>query len=82
MKKPVYSTKLHLYSAPCGIVDGGVYGFGLVSAKYCPLEHFDEGRLESSGLTNEYYNKDTHRLSFDIPETVRDKFRGVLDLND
>jgi len=74
--------KLHLYSAPCGIVDGGVYGFGLVSAKYCPLEHFNAERVESSGLVNDYYNKDTHRSSFEIPDSVKDKFRGVLDLID
>lgn len=74
--------KLHIYTAPCGIVHGGVYGFGLVSAKYCPLEDFKEERIEASGLINTYYDKDTHRSSFEIPESLKVKFKGVLNLED
>lgn len=74
--------KIHLYSAPCGIVDGEVYGFGLVSGKYCPVQDFKDERPGDSGLVNTYYNADTHRSAFVVPETVRDKFREVLDLND
>ncbi len=71
--------KLHVYTAPGAVMKGGVYGFGFASGKYCPFEDFNEERLESSGLVNSYYNKGTHRTSFDLPENVKGKFAGILD---
>jgi len=47
---------------------GGLWSFSLATkGQLCPLENFDEGRVESSGIEFRYYNPMIHRASFALP---------------
>lgn len=71
--------RLHVYTAPSGLVPDGVYGFGFASGKYCPSENFDLERFNALGLVNSYYNDEVHRSSFNLGGPLKEKLKNVID---
>jgi len=54
------------------IYPSGIWSFAFCSKKYDPVDDFDHARYERLGLKTRYYNAETHRASFALPEFVKE----------
>jgi spermidine synthase len=54
------------------IYPSGYWGFIYCSKKYDPLEDFDEERYDRLAPKTRYYNKETHRAAFALPQFLKD----------
>ena len=60
--------RVHVYNYVNMTYPGGLWSFSLATkGQLCPLENFDEGRVESSGIEFRYYNPMIHRAAFALP---------------
>lgn len=50
---------------------GGLWSFAYGSQRIHPQDHFEAKRVEDSQLDFHYYNSDTHRASFMLPEFMK-----------
>lgn len=50
---------------------GGLWGFTYASKKLDPIADFDPIRVEKSGLEFNYYNEETHRAAFALPQFMK-----------
>ncbi len=62
---------VRMYTCFMPIYPSGVWSFAFCSKKYDPLADFDEKRYEQLSLTTRYYNAETHRGSFMLPEYIK-----------
>ncbi|MBU8933899.1 MAG: polyamine aminopropyltransferase [candidate division Zixibacteria bacterium] len=63
---------VRMYTCFMPIYPSGYWSFAFCSKKYDPLEDFDQKRYNSLRLACRYYNADTHRGSFALPQFVTD----------
>ncbi len=62
---------VRMYTCFMPIYPSGIWSFAFCSKKYNPLTDFDEKRYSQLNLTIRYYNAETHRGSFMLPEFVK-----------
>lgn len=62
---------VRMYTCYMPIYPSGIWSFAFCSKKYDPLADFDERRYAQLKLTTRYYNAETHRGSFMLPEFVK-----------
>lgn len=60
--------KVSIYNFSNLTYPGGLWSFTYASNKLHPVKDFNEERVEKSGLTFNYYNKDIHKAAFCLPE--------------
>ena len=60
-----------MYTCYMPIYPSGIWSFAFCSKKYDPLNNFDEKRYEHLNLTTRYYNAETHRGAFMLPEFIK-----------
>ena len=60
--------RVHLYNYANITYPGGLWSFSFASKGICPLGDFDAGRVGKSGLEFGYYNSETHKAAFCLPE--------------
>jgi len=60
-----------MYTCYMPIYPSGIWSFAFCSKKYDPVADFDEKRYTKLDLTTRYYNAETHRGSFMLPEFVK-----------
>jgi spermidine synthase len=60
-----------MYTCYMPIYPSGIWSFAFCSKKYDPLTDFDEERYTKLNLTTRYYNAETHRGSFMLPEFIK-----------
>ncbi len=60
-----------LYTCFMPIYPSGYWSFTFASKQYDPLRDFDEKRWESQRPTTQYYNGETHRAAFALPQFVK-----------
>jgi len=61
---------VRMYTCFMPIYPSGYWSFAFCSKKYDPLTDFDEPRWHKLGLSTRYYNAETHRGSFCLPQFV------------
>ena len=57
---------------------GGLWSFTVGSKKYHPVKDFNSARVDASGLTFEYYNKQIHTGAFAIPTFMRQNLGDLI----
>ncbi|MCB0421649.1 MAG: polyamine aminopropyltransferase [Bdellovibrionales bacterium] len=57
---------------------GGFWSFTFASQGLHPLKDFKEERVEQSGLEFQYYNAETHRAAFALPEFMKRNVKGLI----
>lgn len=57
---------------------GGFWSFTFASKGLHPLKDFDRKRVEASGLEFSYYNEETHRAAFALPEFMKKNLKGHI----
>ena len=62
---------VRMYTCYMPIYPSGIWSFAFCSKKYDPLADFDERRYAQLKLTTRYYNAETHRGSFMLPEFIK-----------
>jgi len=62
---------VRMYTCFMPIYPSGIWSFAFCSKKYDPVADFDEKRYAQLNLTTRYYNAETHRGSFMLPEFVK-----------
>ena len=50
---------------------GGLWGFTYASKKLDPIANFDPSLVKKSGLEFNYYNEETHRAAFSLPQFMK-----------
>ncbi len=60
-----------MYTCYMPIYPSGIWSFAFCSKKYDPVADFDEKRYTKLNLTTRYYNAETHRGSFMLPEFIK-----------
>ena len=60
-----------MYTCYMPIYPSGIWSFAFCSKKYDPLADFDEKRYTQLKLTTRYYNAETHRGAFMLPEFIK-----------
>lgn len=60
---------------------GGFWSFTFSSKKLHPIDDFDPKRVENSGLSFDYYNPETHRGAFALPEFMKKNLQGLININ-
>ncbi|MFH1374823.1 MAG: polyamine aminopropyltransferase [bacterium] len=60
-----------MYTCYMPIYPSGIWSFAFCSKKYDPLRDFDEERYARLKLTTRYYNAETHRGSFLLPQFIK-----------
>jgi len=63
---------VRMYTCFMPIYPSGYWSFGFCSKKYDSLCDFDQQRYDRLHLKTRYYNDETHRASFALPEFVKD----------
>jgi len=66
---------VRMYTCFMPIYPSGFWSFAFCSKKYDPLDDFDEQRWLNLALSTQYYNAETHRGSFSLPQFARDLVR-------
>lgn len=62
---------VRMYLCFMPIYPSGFWSFAFCSKKYDPLDDFDQMRCSNLRLDAKYYNAETHRASFALPQFVR-----------
>ena len=57
---------------------GGLWSFTFASKGPHPLKDFKEERVEKSGLSFDYYNKDIHKACFSLPNFMKKNLNDYL----
>jgi spermidine synthase len=60
-----------LYTCFMPIYPSGLWAFAYCSKTYDPLADFDEARWDTLNLPTRYYNAETHRGAFALPQFIR-----------
>jgi spermidine synthase len=60
-----------MYTCYMPIYPSGIWSFAFCSKKYDPVADFDEKRYTKLNLTTRYYNAETHRGAFMLPEFIK-----------
>ncbi len=63
---------VRMYTCFMPIYPSGMWSFAFCSKKYDPLADFDEQRWLNLALSTQYYNAETHRGAFALPQFARD----------
>lgn len=61
-----------IYTCFMPIYPSGYWAFAFCSKKYDPVEDFDAARYEKLMPKTRYYNADTHRAAFALPQFLRE----------
>ncbi|MBN1211840.1 MAG: polyamine aminopropyltransferase [candidate division Zixibacteria bacterium] len=62
---------VRLYTCFMPIYPSGCWAFAFCSKKYDPLRDFDQNRYDNLKLTTRYYNDETHRAAFALPQYIK-----------
>jgi len=62
---------VRMYTCFMPIYPSGFWSFALCSKKYDPITDFDQARYNELRLVTKYYNDETHRGAFALPQFVR-----------
>lgn len=60
-----------MYTCFMPIYPSGYWSFGFCSKKHDPISDFKQDRYNKLNLTTRYYNDETHRASFALPQFVK-----------
>ena len=60
-----------MYTCYMPIYPSGIWSFAFCSTKYNPVADFDEKRYTKLNLITRYYNAETHRGSFMLPQFIK-----------
>jgi len=63
---------VRMYTCFMPIYPSGMWSFAFCSKKYDPLADFDEQRWDDLALSTQYYNAETHRGAFALPQFAGD----------
>jgi spermidine synthase len=63
---------VRMYTCFMPIYPSGFWSFAFCSKKYDPVNDFDERHWQELNLTTRYYNADTHRGAFALPQFVKE----------
>jgi spermidine synthase len=63
---------VRMYTCFMPIYPSGLWSFAFCSKKYDPIDDFDEQRCSALALSTQYYNAETHRGAFALPQFIRD----------
>ena len=61
-----------LFTCFMPIYPSGLWCFAFCSKKYDPLSGFDQARYDRLSLATRYYNAETHRAAFSLPQFVKE----------
>lgn len=62
---------VRMYTCFMPIYPSGIWSFAFCSKQYDPLADFDERRWDDLALSTQYYNAETHRVAFGLPQFIR-----------
>ncbi|MDD5425794.1 MAG: polyamine aminopropyltransferase, partial [candidate division Zixibacteria bacterium] len=60
-----------IYTCFMPIYPSGYWSFAFCSKKYDPLDDFDQARYDRLRLATRYYNDETHRAAFALPQFIK-----------
>jgi spermidine synthase len=63
---------VRMYTCFMPIYPSGFWSFAFCSKTYDPLDDFDKARWQALKLQTRYYNAETHRASFALPQFCKD----------
>lgn len=61
-----------LYTCFMPIYPSGYWSFVFASKKYDPIDNFDEPKYNRLSLSSQYYNAETHKAAFALPQFVKE----------
>lgn len=70
--------QLYMYNYANLCYPGGLWSFVMATKGLCPMGDFDEARVAASGLAFNYYNSETHRAAFALPQFQKNKIGDLL----
>jgi spermidine synthase len=71
--------RTRIYNYANIVYPGGLWSFTWASqGSLCPLDDFDAGRVEASGLEFRYYGADVHRAAFVLPRFQHDALTPLM----
>lgn len=62
---------VRMYLCFMPIYPSGFWSFAFCSKKYEPIDDFDQSRFESYDMTTQYYNSETHKAAFGLPQFAK-----------
>jgi len=65
---------VRMYTCFMPIYPSGYWSFAFCSKKYDPVKDFDKKRFDKLNLKTRYYNDDTHKAAFALPQFVKELF--------
>ena len=60
-----------MYTCFMPIYPSGFWSFAFCSKKYDPIKDFDQARYDKLNLGTRYYNADTHKACFALPQFIK-----------